>query len=96
MAGQEPPGTAAEMLTFAADFAPARTLAALAEAEPLGEVAHYRVPSNRWRRYDKMRRLLAGLLVFGDAICQLQPHLRTRHDGRGYRSARPARMPAPR
>jgi 2-polyprenyl-6-methoxyphenol hydroxylase-like FAD-dependent oxidoreductase len=68
-----PPTTPAELLDFGEGIAPAYALAAARAAEPLGGVSVHQYPSNRWRRYDKMRRLPERFVVLGDALCSFNP-----------------------
>jgi 2-polyprenyl-6-methoxyphenol hydroxylase-like FAD-dependent oxidoreductase len=73
LAGHEPPTRRAEILEFLEQVVPPDVLAAVRAAQPVGEITRYRVPSNRWRRYDKMRRIPEGLVVVGDAMCCFNP-----------------------
>ena len=68
-----PPDDEASFLEFARSLAQPDLYEAIKDAEPVTPIAVYKYSANRWRHYERMKRLPEGFIIMGDAACSFNP-----------------------
>jgi 2-polyprenyl-6-methoxyphenol hydroxylase-like FAD-dependent oxidoreductase len=68
-----PPDDVAGFLEFARSLAQPDLYEAIQDAEPVTPIAVYKYSANRWRHFERMKRLPEGFIIMGDAACSFNP-----------------------